>query len=249
MSSPNQIRPHSSEYFGEERDYFWNSDYLDLVAQRLSLASVHSVADIGCGVGHWSALLYPRLAGNAHLTGVDLEESHIRDYLARLHQIVADPARLAAMEGSATELPLSDTSVDLATCQTLLLHLKDPESALKEMIRITRPGGLTPGHVLRAIMERDRISHLFSGFIFSDELGASKPSAATFVAARNLLGDAECLGHLGDNVHTDVSGALSAGVRAIHLADVPSTQHLHVEHYVWARDFDSVADIVLVERP
>src|SRR5882757_6800195 len=46
--------PHSSEYFGEERDYFWNTDYLDLLARRLGLGTVSSLADIGCGIGHWS---------------------------------------------------------------------------------------------------------------------------------------------------------------------------------------------------
>lgn len=143
MSNTNDaIRPHSSEYFGKERDFFWNSDFLDLLAQRLDLRNVRQAADIGCGVGHWSALLYPRLAADADLIGVDREPSHAADYFGRLCAIVADPARIDARVGDASGLPLPDRTFDLATCQTLLLHLQNPDAALDEMIRITKPGGL-----------------------------------------------------------------------------------------------------------
>ena len=43
---------HSAEYFGDTRDYWWNSDYLGLVSKRLSLNRVEKVLDVGCGVGH-----------------------------------------------------------------------------------------------------------------------------------------------------------------------------------------------------
>lgn len=143
MSNPNNAtRPHSSEYFGKERDFFWNADFLDLLAQRLDLLTVKRAADIGCGVGHWSALLYPRLSVNADLVGVDREPSHVADYLSRLRTIAADAGRIAAIEGDATNLPLPDRTFDLATCQTLLLHLRHPEQALAELVRITRPGGV-----------------------------------------------------------------------------------------------------------
>ncbi|MET0529652.1 MAG: class I SAM-dependent methyltransferase [Microvirga sp.] len=143
MSKTNDTnRPHSSEYFGEERDFFWNIDFLDLIAKRLDLRAVRRAADIGCGVGHWSSLLYGRLASEAELTGVDREQSHVVDYLRRLRAAVTDPARIDAREGDATSLPLPDRSFDLVTCQTLLLHLQNPEAALEEMVRIARPGGL-----------------------------------------------------------------------------------------------------------
>ncbi len=40
------------------------------------------------------------------------------------------------------EIPLPDESVDMAMCQTLLMHLKKPEKALQEMKRILKPGGI-----------------------------------------------------------------------------------------------------------
>jgi len=143
MSNPNNTaRPHSSEYFGKERDFFWNPDFLNLLAQRLDLRAVKRAADIGCGVGHWSALLFPRLAADADLVGVDRESNYVAKYLERLRALAPVPDRIAAIEGDAISLPLPDRAFDLATCQTLLLHLRQPEAAIAEMVRITRPGGL-----------------------------------------------------------------------------------------------------------
>lgn len=143
MTDPSPpVRPHSAEYFGEERDYYWNRDYLDLLAKRLNLASVTSVADIGRGVGHWSALLYPRLARDACVVGIDREQEHIAGFMQRMQGIVSDIAAASAVQADAIGLPLPDGRFDMTTCQTVLLHLQDPAAALKEMIRITRPGGL-----------------------------------------------------------------------------------------------------------
>ena len=143
MSKPNDAaKPHSSEFFGKERDHFWNPDFLDLVAQRLDLQTVTRVADIGCGVGHWSAVLYRHLAADAGFVGVDRERSHVVDYLRRVREVATDPASITALQGEATKLPLPACAFDMATCQTLLLHLQHPERALEELVRITRPGGL-----------------------------------------------------------------------------------------------------------
>lgn len=41
MTKPkNASRPHSTEYFGTERDFFWNADFLDLLARRLDLPTI-----------------------------------------------------------------------------------------------------------------------------------------------------------------------------------------------------------------
>lgn len=69
MSNP----PHSAEWFGDQRDFWWNRDFLDLMAARWRLREAASLADIGCGLGHWSRLLYPYLAQSARLAGVDRE--------------------------------------------------------------------------------------------------------------------------------------------------------------------------------
>ena len=49
---------HSAVQFGKQRDFWWHRDFLDLMALRWKLADASSIADIGCGLGHWSRLLY-----------------------------------------------------------------------------------------------------------------------------------------------------------------------------------------------
>ena len=48
------MEPHSAAHFGEQRDFWWHRDFLDLMALRWKLADASSIADIGCGLGHWS---------------------------------------------------------------------------------------------------------------------------------------------------------------------------------------------------
>jgi ubiquinone/menaquinone biosynthesis C-methylase UbiE len=139
--SPASQAPHSAEYFGEERDHWWNGDFLDLLADRLRLGEVSRIADIGCGVGHWSMLVHARLAKDAELIGIDRDAVNVAGAIERAARLAPDK-RLSFREGDALDLPLADDSVGAATCQTLLIHLAEPRRALAEMIRITRPGGL-----------------------------------------------------------------------------------------------------------
>ncbi|HEX4349583.1 MAG TPA: class I SAM-dependent methyltransferase [Verrucomicrobiae bacterium] len=140
----NQPQPHSAELFGEQRDFWWNRDFLDLMAARWRLQEASSLADIGCGLGHWSRLLYPYLCQPARLTGVDREPrwvveapQHFRHAFPKVVQEL-----ISFHQGDATKLPLADNSFDVVTCQTLLMHLPQPVEAVREMLRILRPGGL-----------------------------------------------------------------------------------------------------------
>ncbi len=50
--------------------------------------------------------------------------------------------RVAFVAGDALRLPLSQGCADRAFCNTLLWLLPDPLAALKELVRVVRPGGL-----------------------------------------------------------------------------------------------------------
>ena len=143
-SGENQRQPHSAELFGEQRDFWWNRDFLDLMALRWRLNEASSLADIGCGLAHWSRLLYPYLRPPARLAGVDREPRWVVEapqHFCRAFPKVASDL-ISFHQGDATRLPLPDNSFDVVTCQTLLMHLPQPLEALREMLRILRPGGL-----------------------------------------------------------------------------------------------------------
>ncbi len=126
---------------GDWRDTWWNADFLDLMATRWRLHEVRRALDVGCGVGHWGRTLLPRLAPDATLTGVDREAAFIERASEAARGLgLAERTRYLA---SAVEaLPFDDASFDLVTCQTVLIHVADVDAALREMVRVLRPGGL-----------------------------------------------------------------------------------------------------------
>ncbi|MGI8902412.1 MAG: class I SAM-dependent methyltransferase [Solirubrobacteraceae bacterium] len=132
---------HSAEFFGPERDYWWNRDHLELIASRLNLDAVRTVLDVGCGVGHWGRLLASVLTPEATIVGVDPEPNWITQATTTAGERRLD-GRIRYVLGLAEELPFADATFDLVTCQTLLIHVVSPRAVLEEMLRVARPGGL-----------------------------------------------------------------------------------------------------------
>src|SRR5262249_14763116 len=97
------LASHSAEYFGDTRDYWWNRDFLALMAKRLAFAEVRSVLDVGCGVGHWGQLLAGLLPAGARVDGVDrdplwvakaTERASAAGQAERFHYHIASAERL-----------------------------------------------------------------------------------------------------------------------------------------------------------
>ncbi len=74
----------------------------------------------------------------------------------------------------------------------------------------------SPGRALRELLESYGLRDAFSGFVFSDEAGCSKPAPGVFEQAIAAAGcAAEELVHLGDREHNDVAGPAAVGARAV----------------------------------
>lgn len=140
-SMTEMTQPHSAAYMGPERDLFWNLDHVELLGRRFELASVESVLDVGCGQGHWGRLLDVVTAAHATTVGLDFEPDWVAE-AARQAQTTGLAGRFRYVEGSGSSLPFRDGSFDLVTCQTVLIHVPDPQSVIAEMVRVTKPGGL-----------------------------------------------------------------------------------------------------------
>lgn len=127
---------HSEHYFTDERDFWWNEDFLELMAKRWELSNVHNVLDIGCGVGHWTSALLRILPKNVAFCAIDREPEWVKQYSKRFKD------RVTVQQSSAERLPFVDNSFDFVTCQTLLIHISNPKNVIKEMLRVLKPGGL-----------------------------------------------------------------------------------------------------------
>jgi SAM-dependent methyltransferase len=78
------------------------------------------VLDVGCGVKPY----YPFFATSESYVGVD---------------VVENPA--ADMLGPVEALPVEDGSFDIVLCNQVLEHCDDPAQAVRELRRVTAPGG------------------------------------------------------------------------------------------------------------
>jgi FMN phosphatase YigB (HAD superfamily) len=90
------------------------------------------------------------------------------------------------------------------------------ELSTRYPLAIISDTGITPGRVLRQILEKDGVLGYFSHLTFSDELGWSKPHPEAFLStliALNARPDSAV--HIGDLLRTDILGAQSVGMRAV----------------------------------
>jgi SAM-dependent methyltransferase len=78
-------------------------------------------------------------------------------------------------QAEAAALPFPDNSFDAVTCQTVLIHLKDPHAILREMKRVLKPGGLLccaePNNLVASVLKdslgaADSVEECVERFIF-----------------------------------------------------------------------------------
>ena len=75
---------------------------------------------------------------------------------------------------------------------------------------------VSPGRVLRGMLRHHGLEDYFQGFVFSDEIGCSKPDPRMFHAAAEQLGvDLAAMVHIGDRDHNDIKGPQALGMKAV----------------------------------
>jgi 2-polyprenyl-3-methyl-5-hydroxy-6-metoxy-1,4-benzoquinol methylase len=126
---------------GDWRDTWWDDDFLALMARKWGLDSAQTALDVGCGVGHWGQRLMHHMSASATMVGIDAEAA----WMARAGARAAERGlgeRTRYQVAQAQCLPWADGSFDMVTCQTLLMHVPNPQEVVREMVRVLRAGGL-----------------------------------------------------------------------------------------------------------
>lgn len=105
-----------------------------LFADLAGVAAGQRALDVGCGPGALTAELVLRL-GAENVAGVDPQESFVA--AARERNPGVD-VRLAGAE----DLPWPDGEFDVALAQLVVHFMPDPVAGLRELARVSRPGGV-----------------------------------------------------------------------------------------------------------
>ncbi len=109
----------------------WTRELRSYLFQRSGWASTRRVLEVGCGTG---AVLADLPSSGPQIFGLDLDRSSL--YGCHNH---AESAHIA--HGNALALPFVSGAFSIAFCHFLLLWVPDPLQALREMKRVTAPGG------------------------------------------------------------------------------------------------------------
>jgi SAM-dependent methyltransferase len=115
----------------DERHWWYRGRRRVLRAEldRLPLGPDAWLLDAGCGSGR----TLDELARYGTACGVDMSEEAVAMARGRGHDV-----RVGAVEA----LPFADATFDVVTCLDVIEHTPDDRATLRELLRVTRPGGV-----------------------------------------------------------------------------------------------------------
>ena len=134
--------PPSSSFIATDGDAYelqmgrWSRRLAPLFIHFAGITGAVRVLDVGCGTGNLSAYL----AEDRHLIGVcGVDRS--AEYIAHAQLRSKDP-RVQFCIGDASALPFPNAAFDHTVSMLALQFVAHPDVALREMRRVTRPGGI-----------------------------------------------------------------------------------------------------------
>lgn len=126
--SPNYERMNNVMTLGSH--VYWRALTRHAVAARPG----ERILDVAAGTGTMSAKF---AQDGAEVTALDFSAGMLAEARARY----GDDGRIEFVQGDATDLPFADASFDATTVSFGIRNFNDPVAALREMRRVTRPGG------------------------------------------------------------------------------------------------------------
>jgi ubiquinone/menaquinone biosynthesis C-methylase UbiE len=108
---------------------------LDLIIKGLEIKPGSVVLDVGTGTGILIPFLQEAVGDSGSIVALDLAE----EMLKRAKEKHGEQVRY--VQGDIVNTPFEDNSFDEMICNSCFPHFQDKEVAVKEMMRILKPGG------------------------------------------------------------------------------------------------------------
>jgi ubiquinone/menaquinone biosynthesis C-methylase UbiE len=121
-------------------DFFGHGDAIRAALLRRLPHRPAWVLDVGTGFGRNAVFLAQRLRPGSHVWSVDPSEDSLRRGEAAVREAGVAP-RVSLVPGAVERLPFADHEFHLTAAVMIFHHLVEVPPALREMSRVTRPGG------------------------------------------------------------------------------------------------------------
>lgn len=108
--------------------------WVDAVLDAAGVRPGQELLDVACGTGVVARAAAERVGPGGRVTGLDLNPA----MLAVASRLRPD---LTWRQGDVAGMPFEDDAFDVVTCQSAAMFFPDMVAALREMARVTRPGG------------------------------------------------------------------------------------------------------------
>ncbi len=115
--------------FAKFSQYWWSNRFYAMLARRYGKRGAR-LLEVGSGLGH----LVGQLEDTFQTYGMDLNHWAVKKSKAIVQ-------RTSLQTASAQELPFADASFNLVIIKHIIEHLPDPARAIREIGRVTEPGG------------------------------------------------------------------------------------------------------------
>jgi len=103
----------------------------------------------------------------------------------------------------------------------------------------------SPGRVLRQLLQVHGLKQYFDVFIFSDEIGCSKPDPKAFLAAAESLNvDVSEIAHVGDRDSKDIKGPQKLGAKGVYTTVINDRGSSATSADAVCTDYAQLPDIV-----
>jgi SAM-dependent methyltransferase len=109
---------------------------LDWIVDEVNPSSADLMVDVAAGAAHLGRAFAPRIA---HVSAIDLTPEMLEQ--GRTLAQLAGIRNISFLQGDAMSLPWISDQFDLAACRLTLHQVADPGLVVREMARVTRPGG------------------------------------------------------------------------------------------------------------
>ncbi|MFS0786806.1 demethylmenaquinone methyltransferase [Shouchella sp. 1P09AA] len=118
-----------------QRHKAWRKDTMT----RMAVKENSSALDVCCGTADWSISLSEAVGDGGKVVGLDFSENMLLVGKEKVEQ--QNIKNVELIQGNAMELPFENDTFDYVTIGFGLRNVPDYMQVLKEMVRVTKPGG------------------------------------------------------------------------------------------------------------